>query len=143
MSHRCYYIHVSSFRLLTYDTSSFQLVGDVDTSPPHGQPTSCGPAEPAQRTSTNCVNSVSFHPYLSVVVAITGERHFDLPYTSNSTAADDDDDDDDEKELEVGGGAVLPLGVWSEIKVLGYGMRQSQRDVYAVDDVDIVESVNK
>jgi WD40 repeat protein len=65
-------------RVLVYDTQTFEKLHD-------------------ETVSNNCVNSVSFHPYASMLIATSGQRNFDLP-------DDDVGGDDDTKWTSVGSG---------------------------------------
>jgi hypothetical protein len=63
--------------------------------------------------SNNCVNAVSFHPFLSIIFGVTGERFFNH------------DDDNTQDNLETDINYIPPsnrMGVdlWSEFKIIGF-----------------------
>ena len=62
-----------SIRLLVYNTTTFDLLADI--AGPSGEAAAC-----------DSINSVSFHPYSSMLITSTGQRHF-------KDAFDDNDDD--------------------------------------------------
>jgi WD40 repeat protein len=57
-------------KVLVYDTASFELTSSVDCT--------SDPAGPG--FARDCVNSATLHPYSSLLVTATGQRHFDDTY---------------------------------------------------------------
>ena len=74
-------------RILFFDTLTFQQVCEVPFSRHPDLATGKGDG----RSSSNCVNSVLFHPYYSLLTAISGERQFE--------SFDSDDEDGHESAM--------------------------------------------
>jgi len=80
--------------ILVYDTSTFELV----------QRRVGGP---------DCVNSISFHPFCSILGLCTGQRHFTMPYQEGSDSEEEEEEENTDNNSDVvrenGGESTLQL----------------------------------
>ncbi len=98
--------------ILTYDTSEFKLIQDYNEENIYIKSSELKSSLKRKRDDDNsqsyfndderhddcklsldCTNSISFHPYSSILVSATGQRHFD--FNNNPFPISDDDDDSD------------------------------------------------
>lgn len=89
-----------NYRVIIYDTTTFTEIYSTTV-------------------TNNCVHSVTFHPYSSLLIASSGQRTFHLNHTIDENNDDNDDVKFDEEDS----------SHWSELMMLKYKPYQSIPDV--------------